>query len=136
MSAGKAEDGETMNWYVEPDHFGTRRTALSVSRRRRGDERVNSLAFAVTAALLFVLVASAVMFGGRAAIAPLLPRNSASDADRTGSIVYAMPDGVLCRRMAFDNSTAEVTSVAVEPCPGAVGVASGPMAGKFEWGHR
>ena len=134
MSAGQAEDGETMNWYVEPNHFGPRRTTLSLSRRRRGDERVNSLAFAVTAALLFVLVASAVMFGGHAALAPLLPR--ASDADRTGSILYAMPDGVLCRRMAFDNGTAEVTSVAVEPCPGGIGVAGGPAAGRFEWGHR
>jgi len=136
MSAGNTEDGETMNWYVEPDHFGARRTALSLSRRRRhADECVNSLAFAVTAALLFVLVAGAVMFGGRIAIAPLLPRNGA-DADRTGSIVYAMPDGVFCRRMAFDNSTAEVTSVAVERCPGAIGVAGGPAGGRFDWGHH
>lgn len=135
MSAGNAEHGETMDWYVEPNHFGPRRTALSLSRRRRADGRLNSLAIAVTAALLFVLVASAVMFGGRVAIAPLLPRNGASEADRTGSIVYAMPDGVLCRRMAFDNGTAEVTSVAVEPCPRGVGVAGGSAAGKFEWGR-
>lgn len=135
MSAGNAEHGETMDWYVEPNHFGGRRTASSLSRRRRTDGRVNSLAFAVTAALMFVLLASAVMFGGHAAIAPLLPHNGASEADRTGSIVYAMPDGVLCRRMAFDNGTAEVTSIAVEPCPGGIGGGGGPMAGKFEWGR-
>lgn len=136
MSASKADDGETMNWYVEPNHFGARRTALSLARRRRADERVNTLAFAVTAALLFVLIAGAVMFGGHAAIAPLLQGNGASDADRTGSIVYAMPDGVFCRRMAFDNSTGDVTNVAVERCPGAIGVGGGPAAGKFQWGPR
>jgi hypothetical protein len=137
MSAGRTEHGETMDWYVEPDHFAARRTALS-RQRRRADERINSLAFAVTAALLFVLVAGAVMFGGRITIAPLLLHNgaNASDTDRTGSIVYAMPDGVFCRRMAFDNATAEVTSVAVERCPGAIGVADGPEPGKFHWGQR
>ena len=136
MNAGKAEDGETMNWYVEPDHFGARRTTLS--RRRRADKRVNSLAFAVTLALLFVLVASAVIFGGRAAIQPLLPRDPAAvlAANRSGAIVYAMPDGSFCRRMTFDNTTAEVTSVAVERCPGSIGSADGPAAGRFEWGHR
>ena len=137
MSAGRTEDGETMAWYVEPGHFGAPRTVLR-RRRRRSDGRVNSLAVAVTAALLFVLVASAVMFGGRTALGTLLPRDgaTASDADRTGSIVYAMPDGVFCRRMAFDNATAEVKSIAVERCPGAIGVAGGPGPGKFHWAPR
>ena len=132
MSAGHSDSGETMHWYVEPDHFGARRTASGLSRRRHAEGRINSLAFAVTTALLFV------MFGGRAAIRPLLPRDAASvlQANRTGAIVYAMPDGVFCRRMAFDNATAEVKSVAVERCPGAVGVAAGAGGGKFDWGHR
>ena len=137
MSAGPTESGETMDWYVEPTHHGAQRTALS-RRHRRAEERSNSLALALTTALLVVLVAGAVMFGGHAAIAPLLARDAApgSDTDRTGSIVYAMPDGVFCRRMAFDNTTAEVTSVAVERCPGGIGVAEGPGAGKFVWGRR
>ena len=137
MSAGKAGHGESMDWYVEPNHFGGRRTAFALSRRRRADERANSLALAVTTALLFVLVAAAVMFGGRAALAPLLPRDAATmlKANRTGAIVYAMPDGVFCRRMAFDNTTAEVTSVAVERCAGAMGVAGGPGGGRFNWGR-
>ena len=138
MSAGKAEDGQAMDWYVEPNHFGARRTAASLSRRRRADERINALAFAVTMALLFVLVAGAVLFGGRAVIVPLLPRNPATapEANRSGAIVYAMPDGVFCRRMAFDNTTDEVTSVAVERCPEAGGLAAGPDPGKFKWGRR
>lgn len=137
MSADNAHHGETMDWYVEPNHFGSRRTAFALSRRRRADERANSLALAVTTALLFVLIAATVMFGGRAAIAPLLSRNPESglEANRTGAVVFAMPDGVFCRRMAFDNFTAEVTSVAVERCPGAMGVDGGPGAGKFNWGH-
>jgi hypothetical protein len=138
MRAGKADNGETMEWYVEPDHFGARHTASALSRRRHADRRINSLAFAVTSALLFVLVAGAVMFGGPAAIVPLLQREAAPapQPHRTGAIVYAMPDGVYCRRMAFDNTTAALTSVAVERCPGAIGVAGGPGTGKFDWGHR
>ena len=138
MSAGEAGNGETMHWYVEPTHFGARRTTSGLSRHRRAEQRLNSLALAVTMALLFVLVAGTVMFGGRAAIAPLLPREGASAADvnRTGTIVHAMPDGVFCQRMAFDNATSELTSVAVERCPGAVGLALGPGDGKFHWGHR
>ena len=137
MSAGKADRGETMNWYVEPNHFGARRTAAALARHRHDDDRVNSLAIAVTTALLFVLIAGAFMFGGQAAIAPLVGREAAArEANRTGAIVYAMPDGVFCRRMTFDNATAEVTSVAVERCPGAIGVGGGPAPGKFQWSPR
>ena len=138
MSAGHSENADTMDWYVDPDHFGGPRRIALTPRRRRADGRVNTLAFAVTAALLFVLVAGAVMFGGREAIAPLLSRDAASAAqpNRTGAIVYAMPDGVFCRRMAFDNATAAVTSVAVERCPGALDVVGGPSPGRFDWGHR
>jgi hypothetical protein len=136
MSAGKAGSGETMQWYVEPNHFGGRRTA-AVSRRRHDDDRANSLAVAVTVALLFVLIAGAFMFGGRAALAPLVGRERAArEANRTGAIVYPMADGVLCRRMAFDNTTAEITGVAVERCPGAIGLADGPSPGKFRWTPR
>jgi hypothetical protein len=137
MRAGETDHGETMNWYVEPDTSGApRRIALRLPRRH-DDERVNSLAIAVTTALLFVLIAGAFMFGGRAAIAPLFDRDAvAREANRTGTIVHAMPDGVFCRRLAFDNATAEVKSVAVERCPGALDVVGGPSPGKFEWGHR
>ena len=137
MSAGKADNAETMDWYVEPDRFGVpQRTALR-SRRRHADERANSLAVAITSALLFVLVAGAFMFGGRAAIAPLFERDTAArETNRTGAIVFAMPDGSFCRRMTFDNATAEVTSVVVERCPGSLDVAGGPTAGRFSWGNR
>jgi hypothetical protein len=137
MSAGKAEHRESMAWYVEPDHFGARRTTAALSRRRHDEERANSLAVAVTTALLFVLIAGAFMFGGQAAIAPLFSgQTAAPEPNRTGAIVYTMPDGVFCRRMAFDNATAEVTSVAVERCPGAVSAGGGPAAGKFHWAPR
>jgi hypothetical protein len=136
MSAGQSDHGETMHWYVEPDHFGARRTNVALSRRRHAEDRINSLALAITSALLFVLIAGAFMFGGRAAIAPLFNRDAvAREVNRTGAIVYAMPDGSFCRRMTFDNATAEVTSVVVERCPGALDVVGGPSPGRFNWGH-
>jgi len=137
MSAGHSDHGETMDWYVEPNNFGARRTASALSRRRHADDRINALALAITSALLFVLVAGAFMFGGQAAIAPLFNRAAvAREANRTGAIVYAMPDGSFCRRMAFDNTTGDITSVAVERCPGALDVVGGPGPGRFAWGHH
>ena len=137
MSAGHSEHGETMDWYVEPDHFGARRTNVALSRRRHADDRINTLALAVTSALLFVLIAGAFMFGGRAAIAPLFNRDAvAREVNRTGAIVYAMPDGSFCRRMAFDNTTGDITSVVVERCPAALDVVGGSSPGQFAWGPR
>jgi hypothetical protein len=116
MSTGKHTGSETFEWYVEADHAVDSRRHV-YSRARRDEERANSLGLIITSSLLFVLLASAIMFGGHAAIAPFLQRAiAARDANVTGDIVYTMPDGVFCRHMSFDNATGEVTEGAVEHC--------------------
>jgi hypothetical protein len=136
MNSGNPH-GDTIDWYVEPDRFDAPLPpALALPRRHHDDERAQSLALAITTALLFVLITGAVMFGGHAAIQPLLRHDTARESDRTADVVYAMPDRVFCRRMAFDNVTAEITSAAVEPCPASFGGADAPSAGEFKWGSR
>jgi hypothetical protein len=137
MRPGDPHGADTIDWYVEPDRFDAPLPPATTRRRHRDDERAQSLALAITTALLFVLIAGAVMFGGRAAIAPLLRRDTAHESNgRTAEVVYAMPDGVFCRRMAFDNATAAFTSAAVERCPASVAGADAPNAGRFVWGQR
>ncbi len=138
MSPDEPSGADTIDWYVEPDRFDAQPSpALARPRRRPDDERAQSLALAITTALLFVLIAGAVMFGGRAAIEPLMHHNTTRELDGSGEVVYAMPDSVFCRRMAFDNTTAEITRANVEPCPAAIGGTGAPSsAGEFKWGHR
>ncbi len=136
-STGEPNGAETIDWHVEPDRLDPPLAASRALPRRHAEERAHSLALAVATALLFVLVAGAVMFGGHAALSPLLHHGAAvGEAEGTGDVVYAMPDGVFCRHMAFDNATAEVTRAAVEPCPASIAGAGAPSAGKFDWGHR
>lgn len=136
MSTGENRSDETFDWYVGPDQGGGEFRAAYVARMRQSVRRTNSLALAITMSMLFVLVSAAVMVGGRVAVAPLLRQAAAArEAQGVGEVVYAMPDGVFCRHMAFDNATANVTENAVERCPNPpAAVRAG--AAKFEWGRR
>jgi hypothetical protein len=84
--------------------------------------------------LLLVLLAAALLIGGRAVIDPLL-RAAAADreAHRLGEIVFNMP-GTVCRHLSFDNKTAAITEGAVEPCAQDQPQANGAMG--FAWGAR
>ena len=135
MSAGKDKATEPVDWYVEADHASRDTRAREPSRARRDEERANSLGLIITTSLFFVLFAAAIMFGGHAAIGPLLRRAIATrDAQGMGDIVYAMPDGVFCRHMSFDNATGEVAEGAVERCPDRIGDGRALTTSKFEWG--
>lgn len=72
---------------------------------------------AVIFSLFLVLLAAAVPVGGPMAIDPL-PQSAAQgrEAKRVGEIVVTMPDGIFCRHLSFDNTTAELAEGAVEPC--------------------
>jgi hypothetical protein len=135
MSASEGAGATMIDWYVEPDHSGADTRTRGFSRVRRDEERANSLALIVTTSLLFILFASALMVGGHAAIGPLLfKRTAASDANSRGDIVYAMPDGVFCRHMSFDNATGEIHDGAVERCGERPDRADSVTSTKFKWG--
>ncbi|HTV36733.1 MAG TPA: hypothetical protein VMF12_09900 [Xanthobacteraceae bacterium] len=142
MSAGKeAGVTETIEWFVEPAQgvpgAGAAANAAAADhvRARRDEKRANSVGVAITTSLLFVLLMAAILVGGHAAIAPLLGRAVAvRDSKGVGDVVYTMPDGVFCRHMSFNNTTAEVTESGVEPCPDRIGAGSRPSSTRFEWG--
>jgi hypothetical protein len=88
----------------------------------------------IVVSLLFVLFAAALLFGGRAAIGPLLRHAfAAPDSLDAGAVVYAMPDGTYCRQMSFDNATAAITGGGLVRCPGDIGEGESRTT-KFEWG--
>ena len=135
MSAGKDGSSDTVDWYVEPNGPGRDARGRRSVWARPDDERANSLGLIVTTSLLFVLFAAAVMFGGHAAIAPLMRRAvTARAADGKGDIVYAMPDGVFCRHMSFDNATGAVIEGAIAPCTDHSAAGGGQLTTQFKWG--
>jgi hypothetical protein len=104
-------------------------------RPPRPDERQTKAGrLALVLSLLLVLLAAALLIGGRAVIDPLL-RAAAADreAHRLGEIVFNMP-GTVCRHLSFDNKTAAITEGAVEPCAEDQPQANGAMG--FAWGAR
>jgi hypothetical protein len=103
---------------------------------RRGERRTGSVRVAVVLTLFVALVAAA-LFVGDAVIDPV--RRSAAavrDGKRVGEIVYSMPDGSFCRRLAFDNETATLTEGAVEPCPANLPKDRTRSDRNFAWGAR
>jgi hypothetical protein len=86
-------------------------------KRPRARARLRGTHVVIVFSLFFVLCAATLLIGGRAAIDPLLQSAAeARDSWSAGDLVYAMPDGVLCRHMSYDNVTGEQTGGSLEPC--------------------
>lgn len=67
--------------------------------------------------LFLVLVATTVLVTARTTVGPLLQSAAnARAALQTGAIVYALPDGIYCRQVSFDNTTAEIKESAMNRC--------------------
>jgi hypothetical protein len=139
MSAGDGADTESVAWFVDADcltaqaHPPGRRH----SRARRDQARVTSKRVVIASSLFLVLLAAALLIGGHAAIDPLLRTAAASrEAKGMGDVVYAMPDGIFCRHVAFDNATAEIAEGALERCPNDIARGRSYNAPTFNWGSR
>jgi hypothetical protein len=137
MSAGGHAGSDMIDWYVERDRSSADTRGRAYLRVGRDEERANSLALIITISLLFVLLASALMVGGHAAIGPLLNRGMAArDASRRGDIVYTMPDGMFCRHMSFDNATGEISEGTIERCGESSTGAIPETSTNFKWNTR
>lgn len=87
-------------------------------RARRDELRATSASVAIAFSLFLILLMAALLVGGHAIIDPLLYSAAAlREANRVGQVIYTMPDGVFCRRLSFDNATAEMNEGAVGQCP-------------------
>lgn len=122
-------------WFVEPDP-GVASQPRRNSRHRASEERASSARAVIASSLFLVVLATALLVGGHAAIDPLLQSAiAARDAKGIGSIVYTMPDGIYCRHMSFDNTTAELAESSVERCPEGIAPERVRSGRSFAWGR-
>jgi hypothetical protein len=118
MHAGEGAGPEPGAWFVEADRAGAPPRASKIHWRRIDGDDATSARAVIVSSVFLVVLASALLVGGHAAIDPLLQSAlAARDAQGVGDVVYTMPDGVYCRHLSFDNTTAEVAESAIERCP-------------------
>jgi len=134
MRAAQPAGTGAVAWVAAADHARAR--ARRAARAHRDDQRAKSTRLAVVLSLFLALLATALLVGGRVLIDPML--RSAADArgtNRVGAIVYAMPDGIFCRHLAFDNVTAELSEGAVEKCNADLLFERARRGSNFAWGR-
>jgi hypothetical protein len=134
MRTGQRTGGDAVSWVAAADHASAR--ARRVARAHREDLRAKSARLAVVLSVFVAVLAAALLIGGRAVIDPMLQAAmQARGTDRVGAIVYAMPDGIFCRHLSFDNVTAELTEGAVEKCGDELTRGRSGRPANFAWGR-
>ena len=134
MSVGERMRTGARPWFVEVERAGVTALVSWQSRARLDEERAKSTRIAIVSSLFLVLFAAVLLIGGHAAIDPLLQSAvEAREAKGVGAVVYAMPDGIFCRHMSFDNVTAEVTEGGIERCPNALVQERPRTTNGFSW---
>jgi hypothetical protein len=143
QTAEQARLEQTAKWSRPADHAAASQRARKVSRMRFNNEDGATSARAIIVSSLFlVLLAATLLFGGHAAIDPLLrSATAAREARAVGDVVYSMPDGKFCRHMTFDNGTGDMVEGTVERCPDDIAReefrSTGRNAGSgFAWGQH
>ena len=123
-------------WFVEADHVNAKLRAR-VRERARHHDGSSARAVIVSSAFL-VLFTAALLFGGHAAINPLLRlATTANDTRTTGEVLLPMRDGKFCRHLSFDNTTAAMVEGTVEPCPESITKGEFRAVGHgFSWGEQ
>lgn len=117
MRASGETRPKTVVRFVAPENGGAAARAPRASRLRIDADDASSTRAVIVSSLFLVVLASALLLGGHAAIDPLLrSAMAAREAHGVGDVVYTMPDGVYCRHLSFDNATAEVAESAIERC--------------------
>jgi hypothetical protein len=140
--SGEKSSAEAGAGFVAADAVGIAAGAGRRSRARFEEQRDKSTRAVIVSTLFLVLIAAALLIGGHAAIDPLLRSTvatrqaTARQANGVGDVVYAMPDGVYCRHMSFDNATAEVIEGAVEPCSEDIAHGRSSAVNGFAWDTR
>jgi len=116
-------------------------SARKAREARLPDDGATSGRAVIASSVFIVLLSIGLLFGGRAAIDPLLrPSPDIGDARGTSDIVVTMPDGKFCRHMSFDNTTASMNEGRIVPCTIDItrdnrSVVAAPPRG-FGWGGR
>jgi hypothetical protein len=140
MRARSGSSGQATTWFVEADRVRLNPRARKGLRLRfNAGDGATSVHAAIVSSVFLILLAASLLFGGHAALDPLLRSVIASrDAKAVGDVVYSMPDGKFCRHMSFDNVTAEVVEGTITQCPDDVARDEfrNNRTGGFAWGAR
>jgi uncharacterized membrane protein YgcG len=137
VSAACHDGSEMIEWLAKGDKEKALRRAGARSQARIHERRTNSLGVVIITVLLFILVAAALTAGGNVFISRHLQSTSAErKAMETGDIVVAMPDGVYCRHLVFDNRSGKVSGAKIEQCSSAADIGSDSSGSRFRWGRR
>jgi hypothetical protein len=110
------------NLLSEPEHRDGKpgadgRMRVSPALQREEDERANSLGLVITAAMLFVLFAAAMLFGTHGTIGPMRHSTATPDAKAMGNLLYGAQEATPCPQMSFGSATGSVPG-AKERCSG------------------
>jgi hypothetical protein len=142
-AAKQASLDQSAKWSGPADHAAGRPRARKVSWMRLDNEDGATSARAIIVSSLFlVLLAATLLFGGHAALDPLLrSATAAREARAVGDVVYSMPDGKFCRHMTFDNETGDMVEGTVERCPDSIAREEFRSTGRntgigFAWGQH
>jgi hypothetical protein len=137
MQVGQEASSEPTTPFVPATQVAVARRAPRTSWLQMPDDGATSARAAIVSSLFMVLLALSLLLGGHAAIDPMLRSAMAwREAKGTGDVLYAMPDGVYCRHLTFDNATAEVAESAIAHCPDdIVREHIRRRARTFAWGH-
>ncbi len=114
---GGDDPGPALGNPCEPDSSGLDpRANLRPTSEWEDEERARPLGFVITAALLFVLVAAAVLFGGRSSFGPAGPPSIMGPGGKAlGEILYSLELTVSCPLGSFD-ATGSVAGHPPERC--------------------
>jgi hypothetical protein len=119
MHTAEATGPRDAAWFVEADHVDAARRGRKGSRMRR--EEATSVRAIIVSSLFLILFTGALLFGGHAAINPLLRlATTAGETRSVGEVLLPQRDGRLCRHLSFDNNTAAIAEGTVEPCPDSI----------------
>jgi hypothetical protein len=104
------------NLLSEPEHRDGKpgadgRMRVSPALQREEDERANSLGLVITAAMLFVLFAAAMMFGTHGTIGPMRHSTATPDAKVMGHLLYGAQEATSCPKMPFGSATGSIPGV-------------------------
>jgi hypothetical protein len=136
MHPAEATGPRSEAWFVEADHVDAARRGRSGARVRR--EEATSLRAIIVSSLFLILFTGALLFGGHAAINPLLRlATTAGETRSVGDVLLPERDGRFCRHLSFDNNTATIAEGTVEPCPDNIAKGEFHSFGHgFSWGEH
>jgi hypothetical protein len=137
MSAAKGAGKDPGAWFIETNRISLSALTTRRSRARLDEEQTKSTRVAIVSSVFLVLFAAALLIGGHAAIDPILQSAvGARQSQGVGAVVYTMPDGIFCRRMSFDNVTAEITEAGIERCKSDIAGPRPHAARGFAWSAK